>query len=138
MIRCTPMRCFCSVARVLIESLVVSVAVFLLSLPAFAQPLPREIRIVVLEGEGVVYSPGEHVGKGPVVRIEDGQGHALADATVVFSLPTWGASGEFSNGSKTVTVTTDQDGRAVADGIKLNQIAGRCPEGAGRPGSSSL
>lgn len=90
-----------------------------------AQRVPDEIRVVVIEGEGAAHGPGERVERGAVVRVEDEQGRALEDATVVFSLPTWGASGEFANGSKTLTVTTGQDGQATADRFRTNRTSGK-------------
>jgi hypothetical protein len=46
---------------------------------------------------------------------------------VVFTLPTEGATGEFGNGSKTLTVLTDSEGVAVAQGLRFNQIPGKVP-----------
>ena len=46
---------------------------------------------------------------------------------MVFTLPTEGATGEFGNGAKTLTVLTDRDGLATAQGLKLNPVAGKIP-----------
>jgi hypothetical protein len=42
----------------------------------------------------------------------------------MFSLPNNGASGVFANGSRSMTVLTDSQGRAVARGLKLNKASG--------------
>jgi hypothetical protein len=42
----------------------------------------------------------------------------------VFTLPLSGASGDFANGSKTLTVVTDSGGLAAARGIRANDVAG--------------
>jgi hypothetical protein len=44
---------------------------------------------------------------------------------VVFALPVSGTSGEFSNGSKSLTLVTDKSGLAAAHGLKTNEIPGK-------------
>lgn len=92
---------------------------------AFAQNLPASIVVVVVEGEGAINNVGQRVARSPVVRVEDENHRPVAGAAVVFTLPAEGPSGEFSNGSKTITVITGDDGTAAAHGLKLNQLAGR-------------
>ena len=46
---------------------------------------------------------------------------------MVFTLPTEGATGEFGNGGKTLTVLTDRSGTAAAQGLKMNPVAGKIP-----------
>jgi len=48
----------------------------------------------------------------------------VAGATVSFALPLSGASGEFLNGSKTLTVVTDKSGQAAAHGVRTNDVPG--------------
>jgi hypothetical protein len=43
----------------------------------------------------------------------------------VFALPVSGPSGEFLNGSKNLTVVTDENGVAAAHGIKTNDVPGK-------------
>ena len=57
--------------------------------------------------------------------MEDENHKPVAGAAVVFTLPNQGATGVFSNGSHTLTLTTDSQGRAVARGIRLNRVSGR-------------
>jgi hypothetical protein len=49
----------------------------------------------------------------------------VAGAIVVFTTPSRGASGLFANGSHTLTVTTDDSGRAVARGLQPNGARGQ-------------
>jgi hypothetical protein len=42
----------------------------------------------------------------------------------VFTLPTQGASGTFANGTNTLQVITDEQGRAVARGLHPNNVEG--------------
>src|SRR4029079_13827182 len=49
----------------------------------------------------------------------------VAGASVLFLLPRSGASGTFANGATSLRVTTDQQGRAVARGLRPNTRAGR-------------
>ena len=90
-----------------------------------AQTLPTRIDVVVVEGEGAINNVRQRVARDPVVRVEDENHRPVAGAAVVFTLPVSGPSGEFSNGSKSLTVITEDDGTATAHGLKLNQVSGR-------------
>ena len=101
---------------------------FLITLPPLhAQTLPTELNIVVVEGEGAINNVRQRAARDPVVRVEDENHKPIAGAAVVFTLPTEGATGEFSNGSKSVTMITDSQGLATAQSLRLNQIAGKMP-----------
>lgn len=91
------------------------------------EPAPKKIAIVVVEGEGGMNNLGQRANRIPGVRVEDENQKPVAGASVVFTLPADGASGEFRNGSKTLVVQTDERGMAVAQGLKANQVAGRLP-----------
>jgi hypothetical protein len=91
---------------------------------AFAQDVTPRIDIVVVEGEGATMSVRQHPSKDPVVRVEDDDHQPLPNVVVVFTLPLSGASGEFANGSKTLTVVTDKAGLAAARGIRANEVPG--------------
>jgi V8-like Glu-specific endopeptidase len=90
-----------------------------------AQNTPARIDIIVVEGEGVTSNIRQRVSRDPVVRIEDDDHRPLAGAAVVFALPVSGTSGEFTSGSKTLTVVTDKTGLAAAHGLKTNEIPGK-------------
>ena len=99
---------------------------FQLQFPAaFAQTLPTRIDLVVMEGEGAINNVRQRVTRDPVVRVEDENHRPVVGAAVVFTLPASGPSGEFSNGSKTLTVVTDDEGTATAHGLKINQVSGK-------------
>jgi hypothetical protein len=59
-----------------------------------------------------------------IVRVEDGTNRPVPGATVVFNAPELGPSGEFGNDSRTMIVTTDQDGLASAGVFHPNSIVG--------------
>lgn len=100
----------------------------LIALPILdAQTLPTQLNIVVVEGEGAINNVRQRVTGDPVIRVEDENHKPIVGAAVVFTLPTEGASGEFGNGSKNLTMMTDHTGQAAARGLKLNQIAGKVP-----------
>jgi len=88
-------------------------------------PPPSELNLVVVEGEGAANTTRQRVAVEPVVKVEDENHRPITGAAVVFTLPISGTSGEFSKGSKSLTVTTGPDGLAVAHGLKTNQIPGR-------------
>jgi hypothetical protein len=101
---------------------------FQFSAPAAkAQAPPVALNIVVLEGEGATNNARQRMVREPVVRIEDENHKPIAGAAVVFTLPTEGATGVFSNGSQTLTVITDNNGRAAGKGLRLNQVTGKLP-----------
>lgn len=95
----------------------------LLGVPAFGQA-PPILNIVIVEGEGAINNVKQRVNRDPIVQVEDENHRPIAGAAVVFFLPDQGASGTFVNGSRTLTVTTNAQGQAVATGIKPNNING--------------
>lgn len=92
---------------------------------ASAQNLPTQLNIIVVDGDGATSPVHQHTTRDPVVKIEDDDHQPIAGASVVFALPVSGTSGEFSNGSQTLVVTTDKDGQAAARGLRVNDIPGR-------------
>ena len=88
-------------------------------------PIPTQLNIVILEGEGALQNVRQRVNRDPVIRVEDENHKPVAGAAVAFTLPTEGATGEFGNGSKTLTTMTDSAGQAVAQGLRMNQVAGK-------------
>ena len=103
----------------------------ILALNAVAQQQPETtptgLNIVVLQGEGAITRVQQRVTPEPRIRVQDQNQKPVAGAAVVFTLPTEGATGEFSNGSKTLIVTTDKSGEAVARGLRMNEMPGRTP-----------
>jgi hypothetical protein len=100
-----------------------------LPLEVFAKqdgPIPTQLNIVVVEGEGAV-GTGQRVNPEPLIRVEDENHKPLVGATVVFTLPTEGATGEFANGEKTFIVPTGDSGQAAAKGLRVNQYPGKIP-----------
>jgi len=91
----------------------------------YAQNIPGQIEIVVVEGEGASIPIRQHPSSDPAVRVEDQDHRPLSNVSVVFTLPLSGASGEFANGSRTITVFTDQNGVAAARGIRANDVPGK-------------
>ena len=90
----------------------------------FAQP--PELRIVIVEGDGTLNNIKQRVNVEPVIEVRDDQNNKLVEgAAVVFFLPAQGPSGTFSNGTKTLTTSTDRMGRAAARGIRPNNQTGR-------------
>jgi hypothetical protein len=83
------------------------------------------LNIVIVEGEGTLNNVKQRVNREPIVQVEDENHKPIAGAAVVFFLPTGGPSGVFANGSQTLTVTTDNLGRAAARGIRPNHITGK-------------
>lgn len=93
--------------------------------PAAAQAPPTELNIVVVQGEGAINKVRQRVTTEPAIRVEDEQHRPVSGVAVVFTLPTEGPTGEFGNGSKTMTIMTDASGQAAVAGLKVNEYPGK-------------
>ncbi len=110
----------------------VSVALtLLLTLPAIT-PLrgapPQEtskLKILVLQGEGAINNIRQRTARDPIVEVQDENNRPVAGAVVTFLLPDRGASGTFANGAKSLSVTTNAQGQAVATGLQPNAVEGQ-------------
>jgi hypothetical protein len=85
---------------------------------------PTKLNISILEGEGSINNIRQRVTREAMVQVDDENHKPVAGAAVTFFLPEHGASGLFSNGSHSLTVMTDNTGRAAAQGIVPNKVAG--------------
>lgn len=97
------------------------------SAPAAAAAQAQEVgklNIVILEGEGAINNIRQRTAREPIVQVEDENHRPIAGAVVLFSLPDRGASGVFANGQTSMAVTTDAQGRAVATGLRPNNVQG--------------
>ena len=94
---------------------------------AFAQTSEprRNVKIVVVEGNGAINNIAAQKAHDPVVKVVDGDGAPVANATVTFTLPSSGPGGEFLDGQKSTTVRTAADGTAGTRGLKPNRTAGQ-------------
>lgn len=102
----------------------------LISTPLSAQTpatpgAPTQINILILEGEGAINNVRQRVAREAMVQVEDENHKPVAAAAVTFFLPGEGASGVFSNGARSITVLTDEQGKAAVHGIRLNKVPGK-------------
>lgn len=116
-------------SRLLTGPLAILLCAALLAAPSnsWAQAAPAEaitLNIVIVEGDGAVNNIRQRVAREPIVRVEDQNRKPVAGATVVFLLPSDGASGSFPGSQNMVTVQTNQNGEAVARGLRPNNVAG--------------
>jgi hypothetical protein len=89
-------------------------------------PPPQPLNLVVVEGQGAIHNVRERQGRdAAVVRVEDAARQPVAGAAVTFTLPSQGAGGDFLNSEKTLVVTTDAQGHAVARGMRPNSQPGK-------------
>ena len=92
--------------------------------PGLGQAPQGGLRLVIIEGDGAINNIRQRVNRDPIVQVEDENRRPIAGAAVVFFLPDQGASGTFANGMRSLTVTTDAQGRATATGFRPNNQAG--------------
>ena len=111
-----------------IVSVVVLCAFMAQSVPLQAQDTPApagKLNIVIVEGDGAINNVRQRVAREPIVQVEDENRRPVAGAAVTFLLPNQGASASFANGSQSLTITTDAQGRAVARGLRPNNVNGQ-------------
>ncbi|MBZ5594122.1 MAG: hypothetical protein LAP39_17920 [Acidobacteriia bacterium] len=95
----------------------------LLTASADAQSPP--IKIVIQEGQGAINNIQQHRAKEPVVQVTHEDGEPVRAASVTFQLPDSGPGGVFADGSKLLTIQTDEKGSATGRGLRPNQVSGR-------------
>ena len=92
--------------------------------PAWAQEPPK-LAIVVVEGEGAVNNLKAQAVAPTVIQVVDENQKPIAGAAVVFFLPNQGPGGTFFDSTRSLTVTTDAQGRATIRGIRFNRLSGQ-------------
>ena len=96
-------------------------------------PLPAQqddsppFRIVVREGEGAINNIHQVVNRAISVEVDDTNHNPLSGVSVTFFLPNDGPSGLFPNGSRVLTVFTDEKGIATSRSIRFNNQVGIMP-----------
>src|SRR5262245_29968406 len=105
------LKSFCSILMAVLLGLEFPVA---RALAQQDQPAPQKLQLVIVDGEGAINNIRQRIAREPIVEVRDENDKPLAGAAVVFTLPNSGASGVFPNGSKILTVVTDDTGRAAA------------------------
>jgi hypothetical protein len=91
----------------------------------FAQAPTHTLNLVIVEGDGAINNIRQRTAREPIVQVEDENHKPIAGAAVLFLLPDRGAGGTFSDGSHSLSVTTNAQGRATARGIHLNNTQGQ-------------
>jgi hypothetical protein len=94
--------------------------------PVLGQPAGRQsgLRIVIVEGAGARNVVLQITPRPLIIRIEDANNGPVDGAMVTFTAPETGASGEFSNDSRVLQLTTGPDGLAVTGAYHPNATKG--------------
>ena len=113
-------------SRLLCIMLAEIVAVTYTTPPVRAQaPEPKQLTISILEGEGAINNIKQRTAREAIVQVQDENHKPVAGVAVTFFLADHGASGVFSNGSRSMTVLTDTNGQAAMRGMVPNNMAGK-------------
>ena len=91
---------------------------------AAQEPAPR-LNLVIVEGEGAINNIRQRTAREPIVQVEDENHKPVAGAAVIFLLPNDGAGATFANGARSLTVMSDEQGRAIARGLRPNNVQGQ-------------
>jgi hypothetical protein len=105
--------------------ILVSRTAVLITIATMAAAQSGGLRIEIIEGNGAINNVRSRTARQPVVRVSDADGAPVAGAVVTFILPAIGASGTFADGDKVLSMRTDEDGRAVASGLRPNTVVGQ-------------
>jgi len=89
------------------------------------QPANPKLNIVIVEGDEAINNIRQRTAREPIVQVEDENHRPVAGAAVIFLTPQHGPSAVFADGTHSLTVTTDQNGRAVARGLRPNRATGK-------------
>jgi hypothetical protein len=89
------------------------------------RPAPKKLQIVIVEGEGAINNVRERTAREPIVQVTDENDRPVAGATVFFLLPDSGPTATFPDGTNSLRVVTDNQGRAVARGLRANAQSGK-------------
>jgi len=103
---------------------------FLLAVPemqhsGLAQEAGGTLNLVIVEGEGAINNVRQRTAREPIVQVQDENKRPVAGAAVIFLLPESGPGGTFSGGARSLKVISDSQGRAIAKGLRLNDISGK-------------
>lgn len=96
--------------------------------PSWAQQTPAaapSLVITILDGEGALNDIRQRTAREPIIEVQDENHKPVAGAVVLFTLPSSGPSGAFADGSQIFSTVTDNAGRAVAQGLRPNNISGQ-------------
>jgi hypothetical protein len=85
---------------------------------------PTKLNVVVVEGAGAVNNLKRRTTRETIVQVQDENHKPVAGAAVAFLLPADGPGGTFTGGSKTVSIVTDSEGRAVMPHLQVNSNPG--------------
>jgi hypothetical protein len=89
------------------------------------QPVSPKLNIVIVEGDEAINNIRQRTAREPIVQVYDENHRPVAGAAVLFLTPQHGPSSVFADGTHSLTVTTDQNGRAVARGLRPNRATGK-------------
>jgi hypothetical protein len=104
---------------------------FLLAVPDAVRCCPvqapgaSKLNLIIVEGEGAINNVRQRTAREPIIQVTDENNRPIAGAAVVFTLPESGPGGTFADGSRTLQVLTDGKGRAMARGLRLNDVPGK-------------
>lgn len=83
------------------------------------------LKLLIVEGEGAINNIRQRLAREPIVQVVDENNRPVPGVAVTFTLPARGAGALFPNGARTLTVLSDQQGRAVASGMRPNSVVGK-------------
>lgn len=84
-----------------------------------------QLRITILEGDEAIVNVRQRVAREAIVQVEDENRKPVAGAALLLLSPERGPTSLFANGTNSLTLTTDAQGRAIIRGLRPNTSAGR-------------
>ena len=84
-----------------------------------------QLTVTIVGGQGAINNVRSRTSGEIAVLVQDENKQLIPGASVAFTLPSQGPSGTFVNGEKTLVMTTDDMGKAVARGLTPNKLEGK-------------
>jgi len=83
------------------------------------------LNLKVLQGQGARSNVKSGRAVEPEVVVQDEQGEPVVGAEVTFTVMPFGAGGSFQPGGRALTVSSGEDGKAVAKGLRVQRPCGK-------------
>ncbi len=91
------------------------------------QPAPEAggLTITIIDGDNAIMNVRQRVNREAIVQVEDENHRPVAGALVLFTSPGNGPSATFINGARSISLTTDAQGRVALRGITPTKANGK-------------
>lgn len=87
-------------------------------------PQAPTLNVLVLQGEGTINNIKRRTTRESIVQVQDENHKPVAGAAILIQLPADGPGGVFPDGSKSITLFSDSQGKVVMPHLQPSQVTG--------------